>query len=96
MLVTQDDLDKLAAEQDDNLGAFDGLPLPGLPYLVVAHGAMFPRPTGRTDRIHAIRGLARVAGLATWRVARWAAVLAAGAVVVWMAFAVPDLGLWTR
>jgi hypothetical protein len=85
MLVTQDDLDKLAAEQDS-----------GMPYLVVARGAVFPRPIGQANRIHAIRGFGRVAGLATWRVARWAAVLAAGAVVVWMAFAVPDLGLWTR
>ena len=62
MLVTQDDLDKLAAEQDDNLGAFDGLPLPGLSYLVVARGAIFPRPIGRTGRLHAIRGFGRVAG----------------------------------
>ena len=85
MLVTQDDLDKLADGQDS-----------GMPYLVVARGAIFPRPTVRPNRIHAIRGFGRVASRVAWRVARWAAVLAVGALVVWLAFAVPDLGLWAR
>jgi len=85
MLVTQDDLDKLADGQDS-----------GMPYLVVARGVVFPRPTVRPNRIHAIRGFGRVAGRVAWRVARWGVILAAGAVVVWLAFAVPDLGLRTR
>jgi predicted metal-binding membrane protein len=50
----------------------------------------------RPNRIHAIRGFGRVAGRAARRVARWGVILAAGALVVWLAFAVPDLGLWAR